>query len=460
MTVETLSAFLQCPACGGGLAFEAVPQRASVGAFGLLRCGCATYPVVGDVPILVRGRIPVRSIADARVVADGPTVASLVAQILAGDGMSGLAELLAFPVCPWPLNGVGALRRMSQREPLRSAGLAARRRRVRWMLGRAEALTAEDWLNALYWHSPVPFDPFNYFFYRFGQPRHLAALELLSALPVRDAPVLDLACGYGHVLHGLTAGRDAHAAVGLDQNFHQVWVARHYVAPGAAFVCGDADGPLPFRDGTLSAVVCADAFHYLSDKAGCLAEARRCAAGGSIVLAGTANERDDPDDGVGCSPEGYVALLAPWAARIRGEAELVAAYLDRRGPALAAPAVRPGAEASMWLYAFATADEAQLRDHGPLGGWPHAAGDVQLSPIYEADGPRLTFRFPSAWYASENEAMTAYMPPTASTRDGAEALLSQFVWVGLPERYARPAGRPWTVAANRALGVLLHRLRS
>lgn len=455
MTLDTLVALLRCPACDGALAVERIRQRdEDAGVCGLLRCACTVYPVIDGVPILRRD-VAHRSIADALVVAEGERIEALVDLVRAGDGLEALARLLAQPVCPWPLNRVGALRRLSVRDPVRSTGLAWRRRRVRAMLQRRDTLTAEDWLSAFYWHAPVPYDPFNYFFFRFGQPRHLATLALTSALPPAATPVLDVGCGYGHLLHTLTA--QGRAGVGLDQNVHQMWLARHYVAPGAAFVCADADAPLPFRDGAFGAVVCADAFHYIDDKAGAFDEMARCSRG-AVLLPTVGSANAEPLEGAELSPDGYAALFGnrPWC--VQTERDLLSRYLDGLGPDLSASSSRDHVERDKWLY-YAVGDAAMLRAHGPLAEWPHAAGDVRVNPIYARDGDHLRLDFPSPWFAFENRGMRAYMPDEASlgTADRSD-LLGRAILVGLPTRYARER-RPRTLSANRSLSRFVDRLR-
>ena len=469
MTTPDFFDLLRCPECGGDLAYEPITQHDdTAGNCGLLRCACFVYPVLDGVPVLTQERLAHRSISDDRVVAGGPLPEDLAGLIDAGRALDGLVSLLTFPVCPWPLNRVGALRRLSLRGPHHTLGLAYRKRRIRRMLARRETLTAEDWLAAFYWHAPAPFDPFNYFFFRFGQPRHLAALALLATLPACNKPILDLACGYGHMLHYLTNCAARHAAIGLDQNFHQLWVAKHYVAPEASYVCADAEQPLPFKDGTLAASVCTDAFHFFTDKARCIAEMRRCGEGGVIVLAGMGNRLVPPTEGLECTPEEYGALLEPWPNSVRGEAELVAAYLKKRGADMSAPTSRKDAAESKWLYLVATEDVALLRNHGSMPEWPHAVGKLELNPLYtqrrRGEATDLTFRFPSPWYAFENSGMAAYLPAhvklDAETIDDlhegrrtgrVEPLIAQTVALGLPHRYARPSGRPWAMKANRAL---------
>ena len=310
-------------------------------------------------------------------------------------------------------------------------------------------------MAALYWNAPEVYDPFSYFFYRFGTPRHLATLGLLSALP-DSGPVLDLACGYGHVGHTLAAR--GYAVVGVDQNVHQAWVARHYVAPGAAFVCADADRPLPFRDGTFGSAFCSDAFHYIHDKAAALAEMDRTTGGGLVLLPTVGNALVGEPDGEELTPEGYAALFDGWTWRVRTEADLLARYLDGLGPDLSASS--PDAASARWLsYTAARTPRAAsaLRDHGAFGAWPHAAGALAPNPLYERDGDRLRLQLPSNWYEAENGGIRAYAPDTMAVGEvPTEALVAQAAFVGLPQRYARSA-RPWQVGANRALGQIVRR---
>jgi hypothetical protein len=142
--------------------------------------------------------------------------------------------------------------------------------------------------------------------------------------------------------------------------------------------------------------------------------------------------------------------------RVRTGEELLTRYLGGLGPDLSRPADPVAVAAAKWLYYVAATDDALFRDHGPLDGWPHAAGSVGVNPIYEQDGERLSFRFPSPWFVEENAGMRDYMPLSVSLRDEEDAgLLARAVLIGLPERYARPTGRPWTLRANRALTHLL-----
>ena len=460
MTLDALAPLLRCPACGGDLDLGRRPQPdPEVGDCGVLACACsAVFPVLDGVPILRTGSLDRRSIADDLVLAPGPSVASVVSDIEAGHALRALVALLAAPVCPWPLNKVGTFHRLSLLDPLRQAGLALRRRAVRAMLRQRGGLTAEDWLGSFYWHAPEVYDPFNYFFFRFGTPRHLATLGLMAALPpTGDAPVLDLACGYGHLAHTLSA--QGRAVVGLDQNVHQAWLARHYVAPEAAFVCADASQPLPFADAALGAAVCSDAFHYVRDKPATVGELDRITRGGPVMLPTVGNARVGDPDGHELSPEAYKALFRGWHVRVVTDDGVFERYRRGLGPDLSKS--DPEADQSKWLAIVATREDpgAMLQDHGALDGWPHAAGRLALNPLYNREGSRHVLRLPSPWYEAENGRLVEYMPAVVDAGDQATPdLVERAAFVGLPERYERPARRP-IVATNRVLSGALRRLR-
>lgn len=468
-------ALLRCPTCLGALTYRPTPSPEVLkGDYGVLKCRCYSYPVLGSIPVLYQHPVNVNSIGVRNVEVGGPHPLDLVALLENGEALAALLELLAFPLCPWPLNKVSWGRKLSQREPFRNAGIRWRKRRLKQQL-QLDTFSAEDWLTLFCWHSPVRFDAYNYLFFRFGQPRHLATLSLLSILPPSEKPLLDLACGYGHLLHYLTARESPQAAVGLDHNFHQVWVAKQRIAPGAHFVCADADAPLPFKNGVFSAALCCDAFHYLRNQPSCISELGRTTAKGTIILARVGNQAIPPNEGYERSAAGYATLMEGWNLRILSETGLVDSYLAARGPQLASAPTPEQLAAEKWLYFVATHNEAMFGDYGVFTSWPHAAGVPQLNPIYDRyAGPRqarLKFRFPSPWYAFENARMASYHleelvlePNDYETLDKSlaserlEPLLKAFVLLGLPRNYVSPT-RPWAFYANRALTQLLSRLR-
>lgn len=458
----SLVTLLRCPECGEALAFTDIPQPESSeddpgGRYGVLACSCSRYPVVDDIPIFRRQAVAVQAHVSGKVHLEGAQPQTLLQLIERGKGVEALLELIAFPYFPPGLEPSYRLRRLACREPLLGLGFAWRRAALRRMLCRRDSLTVEDWLELFYRRSAIPGN-FEYFFYRFGQPRHLTALSLMATFPERDRPILDLACGFGHLTHSLTCDSRRHRVIGVDRNFYHLWVARHWLAPDAHFVCAEADTPLPFADASLSGALCADAFHLFADKATCVAELRRATGDGTLMLTRVGNRLRTPNEGAELTPAEYAALLTDLPHRVVGEPELLERYLRGEGAALAVWREPEALEGEKWVSLVASRDASVLVDHGAFGTWPHAAGTLALNPIYrgsrQGQEEKLTFAFPSAHYAAENSDMRSYLPESvvldAATRRAlaegrrtrrVDELIERFVVLGLPDAYLR-AQRP------------------
>ena len=116
----------------------------------------------------------------------------------------------------------------------------------------------------------------------------------LAALALNKSDVLlDLGCGTGAAVRD--AAPHIRRAVGFDLSPGMIAQARDRA--GAAhldnveFTEGDVSGPLPFADGTFTAIVCTTAFHHFPRPLDTIAEmARVLSPGGRIVIA-DANRR-------------------------------------------------------------------------------------------------------------------------------------------------------------------------
>ncbi|MBA8924629.1 SAM-dependent methyltransferase/uncharacterized protein YbaR (Trm112 family) [Kutzneria viridogrisea] len=443
---------LRCPHCRTPLHHTPVPCPALPGRpFGTLDCGTHSYPVIDGIPVIRHGRVPVQDHTTDTVEVPGPTVATLLADVRAGRGHRALVRLLAFdPELPWPLPRVPVLRTALTTGPALPLARWHRRRTVRRLLTEDTASqTAQDWMQLFYLRSRgIDREQYTYFFHRFAQPRTLAALALLGTLPQHDPrPVLDLACGFGHLTHAI--GHRGHEVLGTDRNYFQLWVARHFLAPKAQFVCADAADPLPFAEGAFSAALCADAFHLLPGKQHLVGELRRTTPDGPLLITRTGNALVQPNEGRELSPTGYTDLLGDLHHQVFDDQELISAYLANTAP-------RPldQADTRKWITILATPRPVTAPRPRPDGHWPHAAGTLTVNPVYHrtptGTGEQLLFQFPSCWYAFENHAMLDYHLP-ATTVDAAtladldagrgqaavRELISGFAVIGVPDRYAR-----------------------
>ncbi len=467
MTPKLLS-MLSCPYCEGTLDCSSVCSRAEDDVqYGVLSCTRCTlrYPVVAGIPIMRREteRVDAKAQTSDRTSFFGPRVLHLV-ELLESNQPEKAFQCLVTPSSPrfrFPLLP-RALRNSSFQRVLRcmEAGIGViafpvwRNRAVRRLLEMDTSTTAADFLR-FYYGGAYRSEMLNYFLYRFGQPRHLAALTLANLFHREEGPILDLACGIGHLTHYLAQGCCASAVIGLDRNFLQLLIAKEFVAPDAEYVCCEADWPLPFSTDSFSGLLCSDAFHYFQRTIGCVREMERVAKpDGVTVITRVANAMLEPHEGYELTPDGYRSLFAKGQVMLLDEDALLARYLRKLGPKLDVAVSEEDLESQKWLSAVVSSRTDVFRDHGPFDDWPHATGRLRINPLYREEavddhGDRvMRFHFPSKWYESEDRSYRKYAPDVVTIprnvlehldRDEdselIEDLLGQCVLIGMPERY-------------------------
>ena len=113
-----------------------------------------------------------------------------------------------------------------------------------------------------------------------------AILERLAIPP--DAVVLDVGCGTGVLLPGLTRNRRGPAkAAAIDLSFNMLRAAAARAdVPAGTVACVQADAMiLPFADGVFDWVLCNSVFPHFLDQQGCVAELTRVLGlGGRLVV--------------------------------------------------------------------------------------------------------------------------------------------------------------------------------
>lgn len=481
---------LKCPKCGGGLRLgRSCPNsnglRGPTGLVGCLECR-AEYPTVFGVLIL-RGpteRVDVYDETTDASRASGPTIAEVTARLRDDDVAGAMALLIPMPpgcsLLPdgmWPRpSGRGGdfvvsahgktglrsrgvrfgwrvLNRVMSRVARRAMESAARRRLARFLMehgGRCSGMEVIDLFYRRVWNDEMA----TYFGYRFGQPRHLAGLAVARAVAAGSGPILDLACGAGHLTHYFTTAHPGRPVYGIDRDFFRLFLARQFIAPAAQYVCMDVSGRWPFADHSLSAVFCSDAFHYFPKPESVVAEARRVSAqDGSIAFTRFGNLSVGPNEGFERDVEGYRRLFAPLNGHLMGEDELVSRYF--RHELLTTPSVMGDTDLGQqkWLTLLRLSPESGAVAGGQPGDWPHAMGVVEINPLYSvvAEQPAhldLELRFPSPWFEFENAKCLEYAPkscrlPRAVLTDAragrlgpsVQPFLRNLVLVGLPEAY-------------------------
>jgi SAM-dependent methyltransferase/uncharacterized protein YbaR (Trm112 family) len=452
---------LLCPNCGGVL--SASVRSAGQGdeiEYGILKCGCNEYPIVGGIPIFkADGRVDVMQQTADSVLHYGPKTKELIDLVRSGQNEKALLLLLV--ISDRVVNKLIGLvdfvpqKARSAVQALSTYLWSNRQQKKKDLLINAKAGTTALDLMSFFYRRSMRSELFNHFLYKFSQPRHLAGLSLASLLPISEKPILDLACGFGHFMHYWISVHPGQRVIGIDRNFFQLYVAKNFVAPGGDFICTEADLKLPFTSDGFCGVFCADAFHYFLRRWLCAEEMKRIVEpGGLLIAARFGNIRAEPREGYELAAEDYLRLFNTCSWRIFAEDELLQGYLLGRGPQLKDPSSLSDLTSQKWLYLVASESSERFRDYPIFDQWPHSAGQLKLNPLYKemstdpAGNITLELQFPSSWYEFENSACLQYMPRTAKisaealrallveTRSSEiEALVRQCVIVGMPKRY-------------------------
>ena len=449
---------LRCPYCNGQFTFAPAVTPLPLAEFGVLHCKCSRFPVIDGIPIVQRAEVGMFEHTTGATEVAGISTAALVALIESSKLETALLECLAVPASlPRWFERILPMRITHHRLVRHFLRALGKRRLRNEVLARRQDIDACELLDHFY----RPGSSLNravgqYFVLRFGQPRHLAALALVAGLPAADKPVLDIACGTGHLEHYLTQRSTPTATVGIDMNYFHLWIARHWIAPAGRYVCCNANDGLPFADAQFSATLCSDAYHYITNRAALLQEIERCGANGPVLLTRVGNREVMPNEGTESSGAEYLRELHASDVRTFTESELLKAYLKRESALAAAPTNRETLNETKWLsfgWNLPRVAEPPWSD----SEWPHAVGSVGINPIYvarltEQGALKLRFEFPLVWYAYENHEMLRYHPRSATLRPeqignyaawqgdpSLRALVESFVLIGLPQRFRRDA---------------------
>ncbi|MFF8035242.1 class I SAM-dependent methyltransferase [Streptomyces sp. NPDC016626] len=366
---------------------------------GLLSDGERRWPVVAGIPWLRTGREEVRERVVRRTEEGDPDGAALVLLADTDDWWDG----------PSPSSGA-----------LRAALGAATLREAVTLLGMGRVGT--------------------YFLHRWSDPTWLAVLALTARHSPGGLPVLELACGAGHLLRELRL-RGHRDLTGIDVVFAKLWLARRFVAPWARLVCADVTAPWPLRPpGRPAYVACHDALYFLPRKEEVVRRALAYAGGGGVVLGHCHNRLvPGPVSGLPLDPAGWRALLP--GAVCYDDADLTRALLAGAAPRPRTAGELAGCEAMALVSTPPPPPgHGRLSPDRPVPGRP-----LRPNPLYR-DG-RL--RWPGErWRDEYGSAARAYLPgridlPSALLADARAGRLTpevtdlarRRVLLDLPERW-------------------------
>lgn len=446
---------LCCPSCHQKFNFTRIGQIPGAKEYGFLACPCSRYPVVAGIPIFKKGVIGIGQQTAAEVISlieREEYLEALLCMLMPSSVRSPALAPTWLRLLP-SVKGIRRLKGLAHQRALREW----REHAVSLLANPRDGATAFDLFDFYFCRSgPQRRHAYDYFAFRFGQPRHLVALSLAILIHQPEKPILDLGCGFGHITRSLVSRAKNQPVIGVDRNFFTLYVAKNWIAPEAQYVCAEADSDLPFSDSTFAAALCVDGFHYVDNKAVGIRELKRLTQDmGLIMLVATRNALfDHPYAGQPLSPEGYQALVADMPHRLIADNEVLTHYLQKQGPPLARSASLKSLAQEPLLSVVASHREEVFQDYGPFEDWPHINGRMALNPLYREEkqdkfgNVRLQRLFPTAFYEKENVECKRYLPETvwinsevlADLRQGKrtpemEGLIEQCVLLGMPERY-------------------------
>ena len=453
----SLLQLLRCPFCAGKLTAGETQATADI-EYGVLACHCGEYPLVAGIPVLKKGLIGTaqqKAEDVVELIRTGRCQDALLAMTMPAPPPSSQMAWAWMKALP-PIRGIGRLKEWSGR-----LGLPRWRREAINLLTDVRArATACDIFKLYFLDSRGgPKETYTYEIFRYGQPRHLVGLSFTTLIQRPTKPVLDLACGFGHLTPALTERAGEQGVIGADRSFFDLYVAKMCFAPQAEYVCCEADAALPFRDGAFSVVFCSDAFHWFWYKQNCIQELKRLTKDDGIILLvalrnGLVENHLYPGS---LPPQQYQALFADLPHRLFRERDILFRYLKKQGPPLNHAPESDDFADEPWLSLAASHRPDLFGREYAFDDWPHAHGRIVLNPLYKQENRngsgqlRLRHVFPSRWYKHENRACTMYEPQTVTmdTRILAdlaagkrtpemEQFIAQCVLIGVPERFGSP----------------------
>lgn len=445
---------LRCPYCFGEFKVLRGNVCQEKEEYAVLECDCEQYPVVEDIPVIQKGVIGNH----------GETSKKVTQLILTGKYQEAFLSLV---LPPTPVGGdlapawVQHLPQIKGIDRVKSwIGTVARPRWVRSMrdffaVG-PEGRTATDYIGAAL-GAKRQYKHYHYFMNRFGQPRHLVALSLMTSVQDPAGPVLDFGCGFGHLTRHLIRRAGRQPVVGADRDFTRLYIAKSFFAPEVSYVCCDGSTAFPFIDHFFSTVYSSDTLYMVPNKVVCSREVQRIVdPNGLIIIAGIHNGLVDLENYVSqrIPYSAYGLLMSPTPHRLITNQDVLDRYGEKCGPDLSRSSTTIALNQDPWFSIVATNNEDILIDQGPFGDWPHAEGILALNPLYKPvtsnDKGDVLYRhtFPSSWYEKEDSGCRQYEPEeiwigsevlqdlSLQKRTPAmEDLIAHCVIVGLPDRF-------------------------
>ena len=459
--VEHMLSILKCPYCGGRFGFDQLDGQSDLDTFGILICSCDSFPVIAGIPILKTRQLGPLNISKEKI----------LEQIKKKDRIGALLSVIT----PLPikqkfipgilkkylpergLHRIGSLFWIKQKKQWHS--------NVRCIVESFDKGTSVEELLQFYFCLPGVewMDMFDYFFYRYSQPRHLAALNLIHHILQEKTPVLEVGCGFGHMTRTILNRVKFGLVVGVDAEFFPLYVAKKIIGPRGNYICIDVESGLPFQDNVFDASVMCDGIHYVENKVSCLNELSRISTESRLHLFISSRNQltEYPLQYAGrpLTPNGYANLLGKLPYRIISDSTIVESYLSKEGPNLEVNDSFEKLNQESLLSLIVSKNTSVFKKNEGFNSWPHISDSSFINPLYKTidDGIgskiRLKLSYPSEWYRKDNQFKIDFLPNELevdrdvvlnsgklSNHYQVQQLTDQLVLIDLPHPYQKKTG--------------------
>lgn len=295
-----------------------------------------------------------------------------------------------------------------------------------------------------------------YFLYRYGTPRHLTSLSLLSTIPESESPILEVACGAGHIMQYFTERKLNCPVIGMDRTFAHLYLAKKYICPEGNYFCAGAEQKLPFQANLFSAVYCSDAFPELPSREHVVSEMKRVLIDdGTIIITRVSSIPQSyyNSDAI-LSAMQLKKLFSDMTNIVLDEDDILDRYISKLGPDLKNEHTIEDLNQKDWISIVASHCKNTFNTYGQFHFWPHANGHLNINPLFSENGKDiygniiLNFEFPSTWYVNTNIEYMKYAIKSVhlsqstlnEIKEGkrtpeVEELISKFVVLGMSENF-------------------------
>lgn len=252
---------------------------------------------------------------------------------------------------------------------------------------------------------------------RFSAETFWSLYPFIPILKENQERILDLGCGMGHASFVISNYVKPQQLVCADYAFSHLYLAKKYFVKDAAFICLDANYPLPFKEGIFSSILMLDAFHYIDARASLAGEMERTLSPyGLLLLLHLHNSLNyNLAAGQPLSPSGWVNLFQQLPVKALPEKNIVEDFIVGNRLDLAKEYTEVELKPFNALTIIGTRNKSLLQTYQTV--WSDFLGNKSnliINPIYSIEHKQdkiiLRRKLPSESFRKEYPLTEKYLP--------------------------------------------------